>query len=339
VAKRRAGKAETLVGIAILLVLMIIAVGVLVRQAGYDPDQFRAVAVDASFMVPAPGSPVPGPGASASQLQEYLPEGLTVLTPPEVFGPLNLSDKINGKAELYLSAGFVGLHCQRFALAGNPDSWVEVFIYDMGSPNNTFAVFSTQRRADGQVLALTGNAYRTANALFFAHGSDYVEIVAAQSDEEITRSMLAYAENFVRIKPVVGVEAAAGPPFPPEDLDRSSITLLAADVFGFDRLTQVYTATYRSASGPLTAFMSERSSADEARELAAAYCRFLLANGGVEKPPAANIPGVRLVQIFDSIEVVLAKGRYLLGVHDASAAEPAQQLALRFYQAIPETAP
>ncbi len=338
-AKRCAGKTETLVGIAILLVLVIIAAGVLVRQSAYDPDQFRAAAVDASFMAPVPGSPVPAPGTSASQIQGYLPEGLTVLTPPETFGPLNLSDKINGKAELYLSAGFVGLRCQRFALAGNPAAWIEVFIYDMGSPNNTFAVFSSQRRADGQVLALTGNAYRTANALFFAHGSDYVEIVAAQSSEEITRSMLAYAENLVRLKPFVGVDVVAGPPFPLEDLDRSSIMLLAADVFGFDRLTQVYTATYRSASGPLTAFISERASDDEARELAAAYCRFLLANGGVEKPPAANIPGVRVVQIFDSVEVVLAKGRYLLGVHDASAVEPAQQLALRCYQAFPETAP
>ncbi len=332
-AKSRAGKQETLVSAAVLLVLAGIASWVFIRQARYDPEPFRVVLVDSPSSTSTSSAPPSKASETAIRLQGYLPEGLSVLTPPEAFGPGNLSDKIDGKAELYLSAGFVGLSCQRYVLAGNPASWLEVYLFDMGAPRNAFAVFSAQRRADGDALPLTRHAYRTANAVFFAHGHYYMEIVAAQAGDEIARSVLAFAANFVHQQPMDDGEVPEGPPFPPEDLDKTSITLLASDVFGFDELTQVYTASYQTTAGPMTAFVSERASAAEAQELAASYCRFLVANGGGEKPSAGSIPGVRVLQVFDSFEVVFTKGRYLLGVHDASGDEPAQHLAQRLYKA------
>ncbi|MCK5196623.1 MAG: hypothetical protein KAQ71_22615, partial [Desulfobulbaceae bacterium] len=61
-----------------------------------------------------------------------IPQSLKPLNSPEVFGPDNLYEKINGQAELYLSAGFVHLKSQWFAEAENPDSLFEVYIYHMG---------------------------------------------------------------------------------------------------------------------------------------------------------------------------------------------------------------
>lgn len=338
-AKGRAGKQETLISAAVLLVLAVIAVGVLVRQASYDPAPFRAASVDSPSPASDSGVSSSKAGELAGRLQGYLPEGLSALTPPEVFGSENLSDKIDGKAELYLSAGFVGLSCQRYVLAGNPASWLEVYLFDMGAPRNAFAVFSAQRRADGEALPLTRHAYRTANAVFFAHGRYYVEIVAAQADDASAQSILAYAANFVRQVPVDQTEVTEGPPFPLDGLDQASITLLASDVFGFDGLTQVYTATYQTAAGPMTAFIAEQDSEAAARALAESYRRFLVANGGTVKSQPTDIPGASVVQVFDTFEVLFTKGRYLLGVHDASQLEPAQHLAQRLYEAIPGSTP
>jgi hypothetical protein len=341
VGKGRAGRNETLVGAAVLLALVAVGAGVFMRQSVYDRELFRAPSVEPAAVAVAPTS-VPSASRTAestSELQSYLPDGLAALTPPETFTPENLSDKIDGKAELYLSAGFVRMRCQRFALVGNSTSWLEVFVYDMGNPRNAFAVFSAQRRTDADALTLTRFAYRTANAAFFMHGSDYVEIVAAQANDDVSRLMLAYAESYVRGKPVDLDTAGERVPFPPDNLDDASITLLSADVFGFDRLNQVYVARYQTAAGPITAFLSERASAEEARELAAAYQQFLLTNGGVERPTAVHIPGGKVVQVFDSYEVIFSKGRRLAGTHDAVAEDAAQQLALQLYQGLPGSDP
>ncbi|HBZ56840.1 MAG TPA: hypothetical protein DEO88_15665 [Syntrophobacteraceae bacterium] len=339
VAKRRAGKQETGVGIAVLLVLAGVASWVVFRQAHYDPEPFRVAVVGSASLTTAPGTSPATAAQSTFRLQDYCPEGLTVMSPAELFEAADLSDKIDGKAELYLSAGFVSLTCQRYSLTGHPASWLEVYLFDMGEPRNAFAVFSSQRRADGEALPLARHAYRTANALFFVHGRYYVEIVAAQAGDEILSPILVFAENLVRQVAVEQKEALDGPPFPPEDLDKTSITLLASDVFGFDGLSQVYTAVYQTAAGPMTAFFSERTSTTEAKDLAASYCRFLVANGGVDKPSSADVPGMKVLQVFDSFEVIVPRGRYLLGVHDASAYDAALQLAQRLYQAIPENVP
>jgi hypothetical protein len=337
--KISAGRTESLVGAAILVVLAGIAIGVYTRQSAYDRELFRAPVVESPPVLLGSGAVAPARPEATSELQNYLPDGLSVLTPPESFTPENLSDKIDGKAELYLSAGFARMLCQRFAQPGNPASWLEVFVYDMGSARNAFAVFSAQRRADAEVLALTRFAYRTANAVFFIQGSEYVEIVAAEANDAIARLMLAYAERYVNSKPADTATAGERAPFPPDNLDESSITLLAADVFGFDRLNQVYVASYQTAAGPITAFVSERASAEEAGELAASYRQFLLANGGVERPTAVTIPEGKMVQVFDSYEVIFSKGRMLAGVHDAGAEDAAQQLAAQLYRGLPENEP
>ena len=63
-----------------------------------------------------------------------------------MYDSISLSDKINGKAELYLAAGFARLETQRFALTDNPGQWMERYLYDMGQHANAFSVFSAQRR-------------------------------------------------------------------------------------------------------------------------------------------------------------------------------------------------
>ena len=91
-----------------------------------------------------------------------LPEvpGFKPLAPIESYGPETLSDKIDGKADLYLPAGFKEMSCRKFNLDTAADkAFVEVFIYDMGSAANAFAVFSGQRRPGSPNIPLTANAY------------------------------------------------------------------------------------------------------------------------------------------------------------------------------------
>jgi len=113
------------------------------------------------------------------------PPGLEPLNSPEVFEPDNLYEKINGQAELYLSAGFVRLKSQWFAEVKNPDSIFEVYIYHMGKGINAFSVYSVQRRGDIQKVDLAQFAYQTKSSLYLVHGPYYLERIAATPSENI----------------------------------------------------------------------------------------------------------------------------------------------------------
>ena len=55
------------------------------------------------------------------------------MSAPENFRPDDVYNKIDGKADLYLTAGFVHMTCQRFELKAANDDWMEWFVYDMGT--------------------------------------------------------------------------------------------------------------------------------------------------------------------------------------------------------------
>jgi hypothetical protein len=314
-------KNETYVGFGILLVLAGIAIGVSIKQFHYNPAIFVGSAPKAV------NSATPTADLSEDILTDVA-QGMVPLSPPEIFGPDNLSNKINGKAELYLSAGFLRLLCQRLAETGDPNSWMEVFVYDMGTIRRAFAVYSIQRRLDAENVDVTQFAYRTENALFFAHGRYYVELIAAVTTEKMAEEMRSFANDFIRKTGfhAEGIEELAL--FPREGLDEDGITLLISDAFGFDRFDNVFTANYALEDTELTAFLSVRKDLSEASELLAAYHTFLIANGGVDVKPGMEIPGAKLVKILDTFELIFGHGRILAGVHAAEDKGQAEKLAV-----------
>ncbi len=323
----RSTRTETLVGIVILLALGAVATWVFLKQSRYDPAVFTpTVSPQGKALSGALG------GAGASPFQPFLPEGLTPLSAAEVFVPETLSEKINGKAELYLSAGFVRLTCQRFARTGQGESWVEVFLYEMEGQRNAFSVFSSQRRADGVDTDFTRFAYHSRNALFFTHGHQYVEVVA--SNEEMLEEMLAFGRAFVGETAEGGGEVNELALFPREGLDEESISLLSSDVFGYDGLNNVFIAHYKLDGQRFTLFLSARKDREEAESLASAYRSFLLENGGQQLESAAGIPGLKVVEILGNYEFIFTYHHFLAGVHEADDAERAGLLAERLQQAL-----
>ena len=232
------GRTERWVGFIILLCLAGIAAGVFLKQFSFNP----AVLV-ATTAVPEAAETISTP--SLGETPTTLPPELSALSAPETFTADNLYDKIDGKADLYLTAGFVQLRCQRLALKAANDVWMEWFVYDMGTLPQAFSVFSLQRRSEAQALDLTPFAYQTQNALFFVCGRYYVEAVTAMPTEPMMTAMLAMARQFVAANPPGMTRIPELKLFPPENLKAGSQGLQVADAFGFDRFTNVFTAKYR----------------------------------------------------------------------------------------------
>ena len=265
-----------------------------------------------------------------------LPPGIVPLTLPESFNAQNLSDKINGKAELYLSAGFISLDSQRYKSLKGSNLWIEAYIYDMDSGQNAFSVFSAQRREGAAALDLTPYAYRTANALFLVHGRFYVEIIASESTDHAFNPMKLLAENFIRNTVTQKVKIQEKDLFPIQGLVTDSISLISADAFGFERLNQIYTAEYELGQQRLMAFLSRRQEIRAAQELASAYQKFLESFGGQRIDANLPIKDAQLVEILETYEVIFSCGPFMAGVREAGSKEQAINLARRLYEKLME---
>lgn len=310
---------QTLVGLAVFAALAMAAVGIYAVQFRFNPAVLNYLE----------GAAVATRRPAAAEPLMDLPEGLSALSPPERFDRETLADKINGKAELYLSAGFVRLDCQRLALAGRPEDWIEAFVYDMGSAQNAYAVFSLQRRSDGTPLGFAEFAYRAENALFLAHGAYYLELIASSRDPRLLDALEALARGFLARRPIAQAAIGERDLFPREGLADDSIRLIPADAFGLAGLDRVFTAAYSSGGGEMTAFLSRRENPGEAVDQARAYVDFLKTYGGEASLSDQPVGGTSVIAIMDLYEVVFALGPFVAGVHEAPSREEALALAGR----------
>ncbi len=322
--KAKVGLAQRLTGYGIIALLGLISIGLLVRQARFNP------AVRLALRAPLAGRTQAASGPTAAATAALLPEvpGFIPLAPGESFGPDNLSDKIDGKAELYLPAGFKEMSCRKFGLGAADKAYVEVFLYDMGSALNAFAVFSGQRRSGAASMPLTANAYATTNALFFTQGRYYVEIVADRASETLQKSLETYAQALLAKLPAEGETKNKDRKayFPKEGLAPDTVRLCAADTFGCEGLSNFLTGEYSLKNGKATAFVAPRDHPEQARADAKRYLDFLAANGykQVESAPSGDF---QVLALDNSFEIVFVQGKALAGVHDATSPAAALELA------------
>ena len=325
------GRRQTVLSMVILSILVLIGTGIIITQSRYNPAILQKDA-----LLPAANSDRQPSPLSAIEAFVPLPQGLTPLTAPEMFDAGNLSDKINGKAELYLSAGFTGLVSQRFQDAVASDLWIEAFVYDMGKGHNAFAVFSAQRRENAESLDFTRYAYRSPNAVFLVHGHYYVELIASQASPQAMQSIELLAQTFIRNVQTETIAIAEQDLFPQKDLITDSISLIAADAFGYEQLDQIYAAEYRLEKETLMAFLSRRQTPLQAEALAAAYGKFLLNFGGQRLEHSLPIKNAQLIEILDTFEIIFTCGPFLAGVREAPTREQATKLAIQLFNQISE---
>ena len=331
IVKTKSTPKQTLLSLVILGILVVISVGVYLAQFNHNPAvRQMAPALDTN------DKNTIAPAASAEESLIIPPTGQMPLSPPEIFDTATLSDKINGKAELYLSAGFDRLHSQRFKDEAAGDVWMEVFVYDMQTPQNAFSVFSAQRRDDARALDIAQYAYQTPNALFFVHGPFYVEVIASDIAETIIQPMIAFAETFIANHPIEAETIGQKELFPEEGLIQNSISLVSADAFGYDRFDQIFTATYKLQDSELMAYYSRRKTPQEAEGLVSSYRDFLISFGGETVESDPGIKTAKVIHILDTYEIVFSHGPYLAGVREGADRQSAQELALKLFNRIKE---
>ena len=338
---------ETIAGGIILCVFCLIAVSISIKQSYYNRDLFGTVNLKPAE-TPATGKDIPAesitmdtsqanPKALATNGLITIPEGFIPMGMMETFDEKTLSDKIDGKAELYLENGFKKLVCQRIQLQNKASEWYECFVYDMGSQRNAFTVFSNQRRPKTKPLTYIETGYATENSVNFSTGKYYVEMVSGSVNAGVRKGMDAAAKKLVASQadttPVMNENAY----FPKENLQENSSKLYTNSGFSYDKFDNIMTAVYQIDDLNVTAFISVRKSPAEATELVQGYDKFLGDMGSDPvKPAGINIPGLKCRDLLGDYEYCFSEGKILAGVHAAKKQAAAEKILMQLFNHIKE---
>lgn len=108
----------------------------------------------------------------------------------------------------------------------------------------------------------------------------------------------------------------------PQGIVAGSTQLQIIDAYGFDGLTNTWSARYKINDKTVTIFFSKRSNSDEAKKVAKNYNDFLVSNGA--KVIDANVSSL---DFMGSTEIVFAAGAFVGGVHEADDRDAALKAA------------
>jgi hypothetical protein len=270
---------------------------------------------------------------SEARLSTFAPAGFQAIGQTQVYTAGNLYEKINGKADFYLDSGFGKLFTRRFKNTGDDTLWFEVYLYDMASNWNAFSVLSRQRRPEvvaSKVLEPL-YSYRTANSLYCVNGHYYIELVGSAESGLLFKAIMDTREN---LRKNLAVSMVTEIPelkfFPAERIVPESFKLYLSDTFGYERLTNTYTARYRIDGEIITSFFSKRPDPQDARNIAQAYHSFLLDSGCSDKTTTnqtlVDLKG-NVVDAYGTTEIIFVTGPFVAGVHEADNQQAAEKLA------------
>lgn len=323
--KRKTTFVESLISLAIIAVL--IATGVIIWKVGADIDESKMGIVSNSNQAGK---------NSAGALIDFgavIESGWSLFGQSQNYREGSLYEKIDGKAPLYLDAGFKSLITQRIANDSNDLLWFEIYVYDMGKGLNSFSVYSQQKRSGVESLKGIESGYKTENAVFLTAGKHYIELIGALPDKVLNDELVRMAGKLAGALSSGGsAESADFEFFPAENLDKQSITVIKADAFGYQGFTDIFIADYKIQGQLIKAFVRKNADKDAAKKLADEYSKFL-SELGFAKIKIEAVPEDISIFEYDGIfEIVFAADIYTAGVHEAYEKESAVKTALEIYK-------
>jgi hypothetical protein len=261
-----------------------------------------------------------------------VPEGWQLYDRVFIFTADNLFERINGRAELYLSYDVVSLTTATFERGDNIAEFIEISVYDMGSPTNAFGIFSTERSPGETPLDLGRISYRSDSNCYIWKGKYYVAVVASDTTAELRQMSLEIAHKVTTPlmdsgEPVWGLTA-----FPPDDLIPDSLQYFKVDAMGLDFMKNVYTAKYRKRHDEITVFISKKDSSQEANSSVNNYIQYCENYGGSIKRVTKNGTDLFLCDMSGTFDVIFSVGRLVCGVLLMTDPDEAVESALAIWR-------
>jgi hypothetical protein len=181
----------------------------------------------------------------------------------------NLYVKINGREGFYKSFGFEMLYFVSIVSDENPQTAVDIELYDLGNPANAVGAYSGERSPEARTDADEfGLGHIDRNALYLTRGRYYLRAIGSEESPEILAQLTQLRGRFELELP--------GEPLPwgvtlfvaRMGMDPGQIGYAPENAFSFGFARDVYSATLEDEA---ELFVTPAASVDDAASLAAQF--------------------------------------------------------------------
>lgn len=196
---KHVGPIEKVLGVLIVLLLAGILVAFVIHavtnqdylfnvdETAYAPSAPEATSAEpetATASTNESAGPFPDPGLESWRAPKQV----------DRFDPDNLYIEIDGQAPAYVEFGFVELMRGTYDYEGDAERMVDVYVYDMGAPDNALRMYSVEEPAEKTLVGIGTAGYQVGGAVFFCQGSYYVQVMPSTLDDADARAALQIAE-------------------------------------------------------------------------------------------------------------------------------------------------
>ncbi len=276
------------------------------------------------------------PAASPSELAETVtaltPRGWEIHDKVMWYTAENLYELIDGRAEFYMAYDVVGVCFVSFTKSNESDIFIDISIYDMGTPTNVFGVFTAERSPEATQLKLGRDSYRVGADYYIWKGRYYVQVIAPDDSVEYLQITMNIAEQLTDSlcetnEPVWGLTT-----LPRENLVPQSVRYYLVDAMGLDFMENTYTARYQRGEAEVIVFLSRRDSVESARSAVAGFMEHMNFYG--KKVRQLSVDGIELVScdMGGINDIVFQKGRLVAGVTGVEDQKVGVQAALDLWR-------
>ena len=264
-------------------------------------------------------SAMPQPGLFSA----LAPTGWNQLGNVETFPADDLYVKINGRAEQYLAYNVKKLQFAGFA---NGNSFIDVFVYDMGEPENAFGIFSVERNTGQPPIAIGREGYRVEASYFFWKGPYYVQIIASETGESMAQAGLAITQKLANQLEDPGTPLWGLTALPEKDRVADTVKYLKKDALSLSFLQNTYTAQYQKDGEKITAFISRSTTPGEAQKTLQKYVEYLSEYGQVMDQKSQNQTTTVVGDMGGVYDVVFQQNEWVGGITFAQNQTLARQM-------------
>lgn len=204
----------------------------------------------------------------------FTPKGWQIADQVKQFTPKNLYEQINGRDSFFLAYDMIKMTYVSFVNSDEIAKFINLSIYDMGTPSNAFGVFSGERSQGESALDLGRTGYRTDANYFIWKGQYYIRIISSEATDEFQRIGMDLARKVTDLLLDSGEQVWGLIALPLTDRMPESVQYFKVDALGLDFMRNTYTAAYRKGSTLVTVFLSKQDSAKSAQATVVRYAKY-----------------------------------------------------------------
>lgn len=300
------------------------------------------------FSKPAAPGKATSPQAAVVAQDGPLPKlaGPDVTGPGEIrhFNPDTLYEKIDGKAQLYLSYNFAELLFTTYAA---DDVSLDVYVYDMSQADNAFGIFKAEQGEEAETAPVGREGYYSGSSVFFWKGKYYVNVLASAATEEEAAGeaeqegmsgdqarpiALKLAKAIANQLQDAGQSLWAEQVLPADNRVAGSFEFRKSDAFGLDFLKDVFSAQYKQDGQEMTLFVTRSASAEGAGQILKQYQDFSAKYGKVVESIEAGPARILVAENTGTYDVVFARDKYFGGATAAPNKDTAKGIVTKWVE-------